>query len=87
MGCRSLKDKREMLRICKSKNGKVFIDESGKAPGRGAYVCSMNCLDEAMKKGAIGRSLRTRFENGFNDLEKAAIGAYFSDMGTKSCKE
>ena len=37
--CRSSKDKRELLRIVRTPAGHVVFDESGKANGRGAYVC------------------------------------------------
>ena len=31
-------DKRDLLRIVKNKEGQVFIDPTGKANGRGAYI-------------------------------------------------
>ncbi len=31
-------DKRDLLRIVKNKEGQVFIDPTGKANGRGAYM-------------------------------------------------
>jgi predicted RNA-binding protein YlxR (DUF448 family) len=39
-------------------SGQVGIDPSGRAPGRGAYVCrAAECIDIAIRKGAISRAL------------------------------
>ena len=38
--CREMKPKKEMLRVVKTADGEVFADASGKAAGRGAYICS-----------------------------------------------
>lgn len=43
--CRQQKDKRELMRIVRTPEGKVAFDPTGKANGRGAYVCSSEeCL-------------------------------------------
>jgi predicted RNA-binding protein YlxR (DUF448 family) len=48
------------MRIVRSPGGAVALDESGRAAGRGAYVCrSLDCLDKAIKKGALSRALKT----------------------------
>ena len=36
IACRELKEKREMLRVVKNGEGKIFLDFSSKAAGRGA---------------------------------------------------
>jgi uncharacterized protein len=57
--CQSERPKRELLRVVRSPAGEVTIDELGRAPGRGAYLCrSAACLTE----GARGRRLRQRLE-------------------------
>jgi predicted RNA-binding protein YlxR (DUF448 family) len=39
----------------------VSIDPTGRAAGRGAYVCRETaCLDRAISTGALGRALATR---------------------------
>ncbi len=39
--------------------GIVTVDSSGKAPGRGAYLCgSPECWSRALEKGSLSRSLR-----------------------------
>lgn len=40
IACREMKPKKEMLRVVKNADGEIFADESGKASGRGAYICN-----------------------------------------------
>lgn len=40
IACREMKPKKEMTRVVKNAAGEIFADVSGKAPGRGAYICS-----------------------------------------------
>jgi predicted RNA-binding protein YlxR (DUF448 family) len=48
-----------MLRVARSPDGEVLIDASGRAQGRGAYVCrDAACLDNARKKNAFARVLK-----------------------------
>ena len=62
VGCREEKTKRELLRIVRNASGEdVQIDITGKAPGRGAYVClNRACIMEAKKTNALSRALRVR---------------------------
>ena len=39
VGCGEIKLKKELIRIVKNKEGEIFIDRTGKANGRGAYIC------------------------------------------------
>ena len=39
VGCREMKPKMELTRVVKPQEGDCAIDFTGKAPGRGAYVC------------------------------------------------
>ena len=61
VACRTVRPKRELLRVVRAPDGHVAIDESGRAPGRGAYVCRDGaCLQRAVARGALGRALATR---------------------------
>lgn len=61
--CRESKDKKELLRIVKNKDGEIFIDPTGKANGRGAYICKNgNCAKEAEKKKALERSFKVSID-------------------------
>ena len=55
--CRERKEKRELLRVARSKDGVLRIDVEGKLPGRGAYICKEgDCLKTAEKRRALERS-------------------------------
>lgn len=57
--CRKRQPKRELLRIAKSADGVLKIDESGKLPGRGMYICRNSaCLKNAEKRRVIERNLK-----------------------------
>ena len=56
--CRTKKDKNELIRIVKNQTNEIIIDESGKKPGKGAYICdSMECLEKGIKSKALKRAL------------------------------
>ena len=58
MGCRERKPKKELIRVVRGTDGTVSLDFSGKAPGRGAYLCpNPECLQKAMKSKSLDRSL------------------------------
>ena len=58
MGCRERKAKRELIRVVRGTDGNVSLDFSGKAPGRGAYICpNAECLKKALRSKALDRSL------------------------------
>jgi hypothetical protein len=60
VGCRTRADKRLLLRLVRSAAGDVVVDVSGCGPGRGAYVHpDLGCVDQAIRRGAIARALRT----------------------------
>jgi uncharacterized protein len=48
------------MRVVRTPAGDVILDETGRAPGRGAYLCrTVECLDKAIAKGALSRALST----------------------------
>jgi len=63
LGCNEQKDKRELIRVVKNKDGEIFMDLTGKANGRGAYICkSLECYEKAYKRKALERALQTRID-------------------------
>ena len=61
IGCNSKKDKNELIRIVKNKDGIISIDRTGKAQGRGAYICdSIECLEKAIKSKKLERTFETK---------------------------
>ena len=59
MVCRSAAAKRTLHRIVRSPAGTVTYDPTGKAAGRGAYLCGQpSCLDMAVRRRSIQRALK-----------------------------
>ena len=62
--CRIKKDKNELIRIVKNQTNEINIDESGKKPGKGAYICdSIECLEKGIKTKALSRALEIEIPN------------------------
>ena len=60
VGCRTMKDKKALIRAVRSPEGVVSLDFKGKMPGRGAYVCpDPECLKKARKSRALERAFET----------------------------
>ena len=52
--------KKELLRIVYNKAGEISIDPTGKAAGRGAYICPKQaCFDAARKSRGLERSFKS----------------------------
>ena len=57
--CRSTAAKRTLHRIVRSPAGTVAYDPTGKAAGRGAYLCGQPaCLEGAVRRRSIQRALK-----------------------------
>ena len=60
LGCREMKNKKELIRVVRSPEGEISLDFKGKAPGRGAYVCpEAACFLKARKSKALERAFQT----------------------------
>ena len=58
VGCMESKPKQQLIRIVAKEEGGVRIDRTGKANGRGVYLCpGTECFALAKKKKAIQRGL------------------------------
>lgn len=63
LGCNEMKPKKELLRIVRSPEGKVSIDKTGKASGRGCYIChNIDCLEKALKAKRIQNALEVQVD-------------------------
>ena len=64
MGCNSKKNKNELIRIVKDKNGTISVDKTGKLSGRGAYLCdNIACLEKVIKSKRLERVFETHISN------------------------
>jgi hypothetical protein len=60
VGCREMKSKKELLRVIKTAENEILLDNTGKKNGRGAYICpNEECLAQAIKSKGLERSLKT----------------------------
>ncbi|WP_130837028.1 RNase P modulator RnpM [Lachnoclostridium sp. Marseille-P6806] len=60
IGCGRNRPKKELVRIVRTPEGEIVPDGTGRAPGRGAYLCSdPECLDRAIRRKALGRAFET----------------------------
>lgn len=66
--CRAQKNKNELLRIVKNKENIIKVDEKGKEPGRGAYIClNMECFEKAKKTKKLEKALDMKINDEIYD--------------------
>ena len=71
IACRQSKDKRELVRLVRTSEGELVIDETGKRNGRGAYLCRQRtCWEQALQGNQVSRSLK--MEVGENERQVLA---------------
>ena len=80
VACGGKRPKAELVRIARSPQGPVSVDFAGKAPGRGAYVCGPGCLETALGRGRLARSLGQSLST--TDLETLRL-----DFSARSAQE
>ena len=62
IACRQIKPKRDLVRLVRTPEGEVQVDEQGKKTGRGTYLCKRSeCWEIALaggKKDRLSHSLK-----------------------------
>lgn len=59
VSCRTMKDKKALIRIVKNKEGDINYDPTGKMQGRGAYICaSRECFNKLSKTKGFERAFK-----------------------------
>jgi predicted RNA-binding protein YlxR (DUF448 family) len=77
VACRTRRPKRELVRIVRTPEGEVAVDETGKRSGRGGYLCpTPSCWESALVKGRLDRALRTKL----TEEEKARLREYAAGL-------
>jgi predicted RNA-binding protein YlxR (DUF448 family) len=62
------------MRVVRTPDGDIALDPGGHASGRGAYVCrAAECVDIAIRKGALGRALRSPLPGDLRETLAAGI--------------
>ncbi len=76
VGCREPKEKKSMVRIVKTAENVICLDETGKMNGRGAYICkNVKCLQRAIQSKGLERSLKTGIPEDVMNLLKEEMSA------------
>ncbi|MFD2925562.1 RNase P modulator RnpM [Halobacillus naozhouensis] len=56
-----MKPKKQLIRVVRNKDGEVFVDQTGKKNGRGAYISkSLDVIDQAEKQQVLNRHLNAK---------------------------
>lgn len=59
VACRQVKNKRDLVRIVRTDDNSLVVDNTGKKPGRGAYLCrDKECWEKGLKSNYLARVLR-----------------------------
>lgn len=71
IGCNQIKLKKELIRIVKDKQGNINVDKTGKANGRGAYICdNKECLEKLKKSKRLEKNFEMSIdEKLYEELE------------------
>lgn len=68
IGCGMQKDKKDLIRIVKNKQGEISLDKTGKLPGRGAYICdNAECLEKLIKSKRLEKSFEMKIKDTIYD--------------------
>ncbi len=74
IGCNTQKNKNELIRIVLNKEGQIFVDKTGRANGRGAYICdNIECLEKTIKTKKLERTFDMQISNEIYDELKNEI--------------
>lgn len=74
MGCNIKKDKKELVRLVLNKNGEFFLDKTGKAEGRGIYLCkNIECLEKAVKSKRLEKAFNVKINDNLYENIRGVI--------------
>jgi len=74
VGCREMKNKKELIRVVRTPEGSVEMDTTGKKSGRGAYVCDdPECLSLAVKGKRLQKALQHEVTEDLLNLIKGQL--------------
>ena len=66
--------KKELLRIVRTPEGNIEVDETGKLNGRGAYIKKdLAVLEKAKKTSALEKKLECKIEDNVYEIVKKSI--------------
>ncbi len=81
MGCNEHKPKGELLRVVRSPEGAVSLDTTGRASGRGAYLCrDVKCLRRARKSRRLDSTLECTIPDEVYDRMEEELESYANEQ-------
>lgn len=83
IGCAVKDSKQKLYRIVRTADGAIDLDLTGRRAGRGAYVCSLPCLEKAYKQGKLSRSLKCSVEANLYQCVHDKLSAHVAESLTK----
>jgi len=76
VGCRTVRPKKELIRVVRDPQGELHVDKTGKLSGRGAYICpSLECLESAVRGNRLERALERPVSEELLVRLKSELGA------------
>ncbi|HHW89735.1 MAG TPA: YlxR family protein [Clostridiales bacterium] len=64
VACRQPQPKKQLLRVVKTPQGEIKLDSTGRANGRGAYICNRaQCVQDAVKKKLFNRNFKMNIDD------------------------
>lgn len=64
VGCQEMKEKKSLIRVVKTAEGDIILDDTGKKNGRGAYICkSLECLKRLKRQRHLSDPLVLVYQN------------------------
>ncbi|WP_025028663.1 RNase P modulator RnpM [Caldalkalibacillus mannanilyticus] len=68
VACQEMIPKKSLIRIVRTPESQILLDPTGKASGRGAYVCAnIECFTLAKKRNSFERALQTKISDEIYD--------------------
>ena len=76
VACNEQKEKNNLLRIVRTPEGSIEIDQTGKKNGRGAYICkNIDCLNKVIKSKRLEKNLDISIDNDFyEEIRRTIVG-------------
>lgn len=72
VACRKPFAKKDLIRIVTNKAGELFVDDTGKAAGRGAYVCKdPRCIERCLRKKSLSKAFKREISAEVRDALKS----------------
>jgi predicted RNA-binding protein YlxR (DUF448 family) len=75
VGCRQIQEKRTLTRVVRTDTG-IVIDQTGKQPGRGAYIHDQKKCWQAAIKGKLANALKTEI----NDNDRKILLEFMQNL-------